>query len=135
MCSTNSTDSPYTARSLENFQKLKWLPIDQLFLIYKICLLLKIIEDHVPEYLISKLESFRFQHQYNTKCKTVLRLPKPRTNSLKITFFYSTIKSWNTFAIEDIQKVPLRIVKTNLCKIIMENIQRTILSRINYFRF
>ena len=48
-------DSPYTARSLENFQKLKRLPIDQLFLIDKICHLRKIIEGHVPEHLISKL--------------------------------------------------------------------------------
>ena len=84
--------------------KVKWLPIDQLFLIDKICLLRKIIEGHVPEYLISKLESFRFQHQYNTKCKTDFCLPKPGTNSLKRTFFYSTIKSWNIFAIEDIQR-------------------------------
>ena len=118
-CAQLILDSPYTARSLENFQKLKWLPIDQLFLIDKICLLHRIIEGHVPEYLISKLESFRFQHQYSTKCKTDFRLPKPRNNSLKRTFFYSTIKSWNTFAIEDIQKVPLRTMKTNLCKIIM----------------
>ena len=118
MCSTNPRQPIYCEIS-RKFSKLKWLPIDQLFLIDKICLLRRIIEGHVPEYLISKLESFRFQHQYNTKCKTDFRLPKPRTNSLKRTFFYSTIKSWNTFAIEDIQKVPLRTMKTNLCKIIM----------------
>ena len=117
-CAQLIQDSPYTARSLENCQKLKWLPFDQQFLIDKICLLRKIIEGHVPEYLISKLESFRFQHQYDTKCKTEFRLPKTRTNSLKIIFFYSTTKSSNTFAIEDIQKVPLRTMKTNLCKII-----------------
>ena len=76
-CARLILDSPYTTRSLENFQKLKWLSIDQLFLIDKICLLRKIIEGHVPEYLIGKLESFRFQHQYNTKCKTDLHLPKP----------------------------------------------------------
>ena len=29
-CARLILDSPYTARSLENFQKLKWLPIDQL---------------------------------------------------------------------------------------------------------
>ena len=118
MCSTNPRQPIYCEIS-RKFSKLKWLPIDQLFLIDKICLLRRIIEGHVPEYLISKLEPFRFQHQYNTKCKTDFRLPKPRTNSLKRTFFYSTIKSWNTFAIEDIQKVPLRTMKTNLCKIIM----------------
>ena len=118
-CARLILDSPHTARSLENFQKLKWLSVDQLFRIDKICLLRKIIEGHVPEYHVSKLESFHFQHQGNTKCKTDFPLPKLRTNSLKITFFYSTITSCNRFAIEDIQKVPLRTMKTNLCKIIM----------------
>ena len=61
-CARLILESPYTARSLENFQKLKWLPIDLLFLIDKICLFRKIVEGHVPEYLICKLESFRFQH-------------------------------------------------------------------------
>ena len=93
-----------------------------LFLIDKICLLRKIIEGHIPEYLISKLESFRLQHQYNTKWKTDFRL-EPRTNSLTRTFFYSTIRSWNTFAIDDIQ-VPLRTICVNLSWL---NTQRTIL--------
>ena len=86
-CARLISGGPHTARSIENFQKLKWLPVDQLFLIDKICLFCEIIEGHGPDYLISKLKSFCLQHKYNTKCKTDSRLPKSRTNSLKITYF------------------------------------------------
>ena len=53
-----------------------------------------------PEYLTTKLATFRFQHQYSLRTKIEYRLPKPKTNALKRTFFYSTLKYWNTLGEE-----------------------------------
>ena len=44
-------DSPRDARSHDNFQKLKWLPVDQLFKLNKLGLLKKVIDGWAPEYL------------------------------------------------------------------------------------
>ena len=44
-----------------------------------------------PEYLITTLYLLRFEHKYSTRTKTLYRLPKPRTESMRRTFFYSTI--------------------------------------------
>jgi hypothetical protein len=95
-CARLILDSHSTSRSFENFQELKWLPIDQVFVIKKRCLLGKIINGQAPEYLTTKLATFRFQHQYILRTKIEYRLPKPKTNALKRTFFYSTLKNWNT---------------------------------------
>ena len=35
------------------------------------------------EYLINKLESFRFNHKYQPRAKAEFRLPKPKTDSLR----------------------------------------------------
>ena len=56
-------DSPRDARSYDNFQKLKWLPVDQLFKLNKIGLLKKVIDGRAPEYLITTLDSLRFEQR------------------------------------------------------------------------
>ena len=94
-CARLILDSPRDARSYDNFQKLKWLPVDQLFKLNKLGLLKKVIDGRTPEYLITTLDSLRFEHKYSTRTKTLYRLPKPRTEAMRRTFFYSTIKELN----------------------------------------
>ena len=86
-CARLILDSPRDARSYDNFQKLKWLPVDQLFKLNKLGLLKKVIDGRAPEYLITTLDSLRFEHKYSTRTKTLYRLPKPRTEAMRRTFF------------------------------------------------
>ena len=93
-------DSPRGERSFDNFQKLKWLPIDQIFKLNKLGLLKKVIDERVPEYLITILDSLRFEHKHSTRTKTLYPLPKPRIEAMRKTFFYSTIKELNALNLE-----------------------------------
>ena len=71
-----------------------------LFKLNKLGLLKKIINGRAPEYLITTLDSLRFEHKYSTRTKTLYRLPKPRTEAMRRTFFYSTIKELNALNLE-----------------------------------
>ena len=94
-CARLILNIPRDARSYDNFQKLKWLPVDQLFKLIKIGLLKKVIDGRAPEYLITTLDSLRFDHKYSTRTKTLYRLPKPRTEAMRRTFLYSSINELN----------------------------------------
>ena len=39
-------------------------------------------------------------HKYSTRTKTLYRLPKPRTEAMRRTFFYSTVKELNALNLE-----------------------------------
>ena len=95
-CARLILDSPRDARSYDNFQKLKWLQVDQLFKLNKIGLLKKVIDGRAPEYLITTLDSLRFEHKYSTRTKTLYRLPKPRTEAMRRT----TINELNALNLE-----------------------------------
>ena len=69
-CTRLILDSPWDARSFDNFQKLKWLLIDQMFKIKTLGLLKKVIDGRAPEYLTAILDNFRFEHNYPTRAKT-----------------------------------------------------------------
>ena len=49
---------------------------------------------------ITTLDSLRFEHNYSTRTKTLYRLPKPRTEPMRRTFFYSIIKELNALNLE-----------------------------------
>ena len=118
-CARLILDSPRDARSYDNFQKLKWLPVDQLFKLNKIGLLKKVIDGRAPEYLITTLDSLRFEHKYSTRTKTLYRLPKPRTEAMRRTFFYSTIKELNALNLEPTTSFSL--IKTTLTNNVVSN--------------
>ena len=82
-------DSPRDTLSFDNFQKLKWVPVDHMFKLCKFGLLQKVIDGRAPDYLIKSLDSLRFEHKYHdgTRTKTLFRLPKPRTEAMRRTFF------------------------------------------------
>ena len=56
-CAQFILDSPRDARSYDNFKKLKWLPVDQLFKLNKFRLLKKVIYGKAPKYSIATLDS------------------------------------------------------------------------------
>ena len=74
-------DSPRGKRSFDNFQKLKWLPIDQIFKLNKLGLLNKVVDGRAPEYLITMLGSLWFEHKISKlpeqKHYTAYRNPEP----------------------------------------------------------
>ena len=124
-------DSPRDARSYDNFQKLKWLPVDQLFKLNKLGLLKKVIDGRAPEYLITTLDSLRFEHKYSTRTKTLYRLPKPRTEAMRRAFFYSTIKELNALNLEP--TTSFRLMKTTLVITSPQTLLWTILKLRSYF--
>ena len=118
-CARLIVDSPRDARSYDNFQKLKWLPLDQLFKLNKLGLLKNVIDGRAPEYLITTLDSLRFEHKYSTRTKTLYSLPKPRTEAMWRTFFYSTIKELNALNLEP--TTSLSLMKTTLTNNVASN--------------
>ena len=111
-CSRFFLDSPRDARSVDNFQKLKWLPIDQIFKLNQLGLSKNVIDGRAPEYLITILDSLRFKHKYSTRTKTLYRLPKLRTKAVRSTFFYFTIKELNALNFEP--TISFSLMKTTL---------------------
>ena len=71
-----------------------------MFKLNKLGLLKKVIEGRAPEYLITSLDSLQFEHKYSTRTKTLYCLPKPRTEAIMRTFFYSSIKELNALNLE-----------------------------------
>ena len=78
----------------DNFQKLKWLPINQMFKINKLDLLKKVIDGRAPEYLQAWTQ-FGLSTSILQEQKTLYRLPILRTEARRRTFFYSSIKEFN----------------------------------------
>ena len=78
----------------DNFQKLKWLPINRMFKINKLDLLKKVIDGRAPEYLQAWTQ-FGLRTSILHEQKTLYRLPIPRTEARRRTFFYSSIKEFN----------------------------------------
>ena len=121
-CARLVLDSPRDARSYDNFQKLiliKWLQLGQLFKLNKLGLLKNVIDGRAPEYLITTFDSLRFEHKYSTRTKTLYRLPKPRTEAMRRTFFYSTIKELNALNLEPTTSFSL--MKTTLTNNVASN--------------
>ena len=67
-----------------------------MFKINKLGLLKKVVDGRAPEYLTVSFDTpLRFEHNYPIRAKTSHRLPKPRNEAMRRTFFYSTIKCLN----------------------------------------
>ena len=83
----------FRTRSLELFKELGWSPIDKICVANRLNLFKKIEENKAPDYLINKLAKFKSVNNYNLRSTLAYRLPKPRTNSLKRSFFYGSLKT------------------------------------------
>ena len=70
-----------------------------MFKLNKLGLLKKVIDGRAPEYLITSLDSLWFEYKYSTRKKTY-SLPKPRTEAMRKTFFYSSITELKALNLE-----------------------------------
>ena len=68
----------FDSRSRDLFRKLNWYPIDTVCLASRLHLFKKIRNKLAPEYLINKLETFKYSHRYSTRLKSKYHLPVPK---------------------------------------------------------
>ena len=89
------------ARLLENcaqkFQKLKWLPIDGIIRIKKLCMMFKIVNKECPDYFTSYRSYIQNTKSYNTRLSSnnALAVPKCRSNAGLRTFHARSSRLWN----------------------------------------
>lgn len=90
-------DATINDSSVELFNKLGWLPIDDIVRVRKLCMLHKVSQGHCPEYLSSYFKYVRSMHGYCTTsaiCNDVLT-PSCKRNSGLRTFHSSACRLWN----------------------------------------
>ena len=102
--------------SKDVLKKLNWLPLNQLRLTDTLLFMRKILKDEVP---VSISDQFQLSvnNQYNLRSNcTMLKLAKPRTNTLKRSFSYHAAKTWN--------KLPTHLKNLNISdKLFKHNLQ------------
>ena len=108
------------ARLLENcaqkFQKLKWLPIDGIIRIKKLCMMFKIVNKECPDYFTS-YRTYKNTHSYNIRLSSnnaLAAVPKCRSNACLRTFHERTTRLWNR--LEDKLKTwQMKVTLRNIC--------------------
>ena len=108
--------------SKDVLKKLNWLPLNQLRLTDTLLFMRKILKDEVP---VSISDQFQLSvnNQYNLRSNcTMLKLAKPRTNTLKRSFSYHAAKTWNKLP-TDLKNLNIsdKLFKHNLQDFINEN--------------
>ena len=116
------TEDNWEIRSKDVLKKLNWLPLNQLRLTDTLLFMHKILKDEVP---ISISDQFQLSvnNQYNLRSNcTMLKLAKPRTNTLKRSFSYHAAKTWNKLP-TDLKNLSIsdKLFKHNLQDFINEN--------------
>ena len=116
------TGDNWEIRSKDVLKKLNWLPLNQLPLTDTLLFMRKILKDEVP---VSISDQFQLSvnNQYNLRSNcTMLKLAKPRTNTLKRSFSYHAAKTWNKLP-TDLKNLNIsdKLFKHNLQDFINEN--------------
>lgn len=96
-CGRLILDATINDSSVELFNKLGWLPIDNIVRVRKLCMLHKVSQGHCPEYFSSYFKYVRSTHGYCTRsaiCNDVLT-PSCKRNSRLRTFHSSACRLWN----------------------------------------
>ena len=115
------TGDKYEVRSIEIFDKLRWLPIDTILKSREIVFTFKALTKRLPKYmfeLFNKCNNTNYNLRSNN---TKLSLPKPKTNFLKRSFPYRATKSWNELPneiTENYQTLTLLFIKRHLKNLI-----------------
>ena len=109
------TGDNWEIRSKDVLNKLNWLPLNQRRLTDTLLFIRKIFKDEVP---ISISDQFQLSvnEQYNLRSNcTMLKLAKPRTNTLKRSFSYHVAKTWNKL-LTDLKNLSIsdKVFKHNL---------------------
>ena len=116
------TGDNWEIRSKDVLNKLNWLPLNQRRLTDTLLFMRKIFKDEVP---ISISDQFQLSvnEQYNLRSNcTMLKLAKPRTNTLKRSFSYHAAKTWNKLP-TDLKNLSIsdQVFKHNLKDFINKN--------------
>ena len=84
--------------SVKLFNKLDWLPIDDIIGMRKLCMLHKINQGHCPAYFNNYIEYICNTHNYNTRSVSNNNITTPvcKRNSGLRTFHSSACLLWNT---------------------------------------
>ena len=80
------------------FQKLQWLPIDDIIIrIKKLCMMFKIVNKKCPDYFPSYRTYIKNTHSYNARLSSnnASAVPKCRSNADLRTFHVSATRLWN----------------------------------------
>ena len=97
-CARLFLDADTQENSVKLFNKLDWLPIDDIIRIRKLCMLHKINQRHCPAYFNNYIEYISNTHNYNTRSVSNNNITTPackRNSGLK-TFHSSACRLWNT---------------------------------------
>ena len=96
-CGRLILNATITDSSVELFDKLGWLPIDDIIRVRKLCVLHKVSQGHCPKYFSSYFKYVRSTHGYRTRsaiCDDVLT-PSCKRNSGLRTFHSRACRPWN----------------------------------------
>ena len=90
-------DAMLLDNSAQMFQKLRWLPIDDIIRIKKLCMMFKIVTKECPDYFTSYRTYIKNTHTYNTRLSSnnALAVPKCRSNAGLRTFHASATRLCN----------------------------------------
>ena len=98
-CARLILDADTHENSVKLFNKLDWLPIDDIIRIRKLCMLHKINQGHCPAYFNNYIEYISNTHNnYNTRSVSNNNITTPacKRNSGLRTFHSSTCRLWDT---------------------------------------
>ena len=95
-CASLILDADTHENSVKLFNKLDWLPLDDIISIRKLCMLHKINQRHCPAYFNNYIEYICNTHNYNTRSvsNNNIRTPACKRNSGLRTFHSSACVLW-----------------------------------------
>ena len=98
------TNSDYTIRSSDIFQKLSWKPLDLILKKRDLFMTFKAINGMLPEYITQLFHTCENSGYVLRSSNLKLSQPKPKTNFLKNSFSYRGAAYWNS--------IPINLLKT-----------------------
>ena len=118
-------DADYLSRSVPLFNKLKWLPIDSLITISKLCTLFKCFSYQAPPYLSDQFTQISNLHKHSTRSSTLNKL-YPDTNLCKTdsgrrTFSYSGSILWNDLSLTSKSYTSFKSFRRNCLKTYLQS--------------
>ena len=129
-CARLILDADTHENSVKLFNKLDWLPIDDIIRIRKLYMLHKINQGHCPAYFNKYIEHISNTHNYNTRSVSNNNITTPacKRNSGLRTFHSSACRLWNALDPE-----PKTLSHTNF-KNYLFKLYRSMISFLDHFK-
>ena len=106
-------DADTHENSVKLFNKLDWLPIDDIIRIRKLCMLHKINQGHCPAYFNNYIEYISNTHNYNTRSvsNNKITTPEPVKGTLALERFIQVLAVCGTLLMPNLGHSPILILK------------------------